>query len=30
MPRPKRDEQFENGEVCIVHAIPVRCHPPND
>ncbi|WP_404306490.1 transposase [Neorhodopirellula lusitana] len=24
MPRPKRDEQFENGEVCIVHAVQ-RC-----
>ncbi|SMP55567.1 hypothetical protein SAMN06265222_1051, partial [Neorhodopirellula lusitana] len=24
MPRPKRDEQFENGEICIVHAVQ-RC-----
>lgn len=24
MPRPKRDEQFEHGEICIVHAVQ-RC-----
>ena len=24
MPRPKRDEQFDHGEICIVHAVQ-RC-----